>query len=92
MDAADETWVAVADFGFGGGEAEAAEALLRSESIPCYLRNANVQRLHWHLRDSKGGGAALMVPASFADQAREILNSRVSDADLERQAERAKGE
>ncbi len=93
MDAADETWVAITDFVWGGGEAEAAAALLRSESIPCYLKNDDVLRhLEWPLRDTTYGNLTLMVPASFAHQAREILNSRVSEAELEAQAEKSESE
>ena len=85
-----EEWVSIADYAWGNAaEAPLAEALLRSEAIPCYMKNENVMRIEPPLSDAWGGGLNLMVPASFADQAREILNSRISEAELEAQAEKS---
>jgi hypothetical protein len=65
--------------------AKIAEGLLRSESIPCYLRNESAfpTGAFWMENSSL---LRLMVPNSYAEQARELLRSRVTDGDLEGQA------
>ena len=64
-------------------EAKLAEALLKAESIPCYVGNQYLQREEWAYE------LQLMAPAAVADQAREILAAKVSDEDLAAQAESA---
>jgi hypothetical protein len=82
--------VAVATF-LWAAEAKVAEALLRSESIPCSLRDENILRLNWGATVAFGG-LRLMVPAEFAEQAREILGAQVSEQELEAETESAKTE
>jgi|RhiMethySRZTD1v2_1073278.scaffolds.fasta_scaffold1605814_2 hypothetical protein len=83
----DNTPVEVAAFGWIE-EAQLAEGLLRSLSIPCFIKNENVLRIDprmWMLE----GGLSLMVAACDVERAREILATRVSDDDLAAQAEAA---
>lgn len=82
--------VTVATF-LWAGEAKLAEGLLRSESVPCFLRDENMLRMHWDWTNALGG-LRLVVPAAFAEQAKEILDSRVSRQELEAQAESASAE
>ena len=63
-------------------EADLARALLESAAIPCYLENEFAGKT---LRASDG--FRLFVPAALLDNAREILNSPVSDEELIAQAE-----
>ena len=70
------------------GQAQLAEGLLRSESIPCFLQNENTLRMDW-LWTNGAGGLRLMVPSSAAERAREILAAPVSEAELEKEAEAA---
>jgi hypothetical protein len=58
-------------------EADLARALLESAAIPCYLENEFAGKT---LRVSDG--FRLFVPATLLDNAREILNSPVSDEEL----------
>ena len=71
-------------------EALQAEGLLRSESIPCFLKNENILRIDPLVWMNRLGGLCLMVAESDVDRAREILNARVSDEDFSAQAEAAK--
>ena len=71
-------------------EALQAEGLLRSESIPCFLKNENILRIDPLVWMNRPGGLCLMVAESDAERAREILDARVSDEDLSAQAEAAK--
>jgi hypothetical protein len=82
--------VAVATFTWAG-EAKLAEALLRSESIPCFLRDEHTIQMNWCWGNALGG-LRLMVPAEFAERAREILGAQVSEQELEAQAESAETE
>jgi hypothetical protein len=66
-------------------DAKFARAELEGEDIPCFLDNERTLDIDWFLANVLGG-YRLFVPASFAEQARAILDSRVSDADLEAQA------
>ena len=70
-------------------DAKFARAQLEGEDIPCFLDNERTLDIDWFLATMMGG-YRLLVPASFADRAREILESRVSDADLEAQAAAAR--
>jgi hypothetical protein len=64
-------------------EANLGRALLRDGGIPAYLENELTSV--W-----KGtGGLRLMVPGSLLEQAKEILEARISDEDLLAQAEAA---
>jgi hypothetical protein len=60
-------------------EFEAAAALLRSASISCHQGNRIGRRIELEL--------PLMVPAAFAEEALEILRTRISDEDLDALAE-----
>ncbi|HEY1340167.1 MAG TPA: DUF2007 domain-containing protein [Bryobacteraceae bacterium] len=70
-------------------EAKIARAELEAEGIPCYLGNERTLDVDWFLVNVLGG-YRLLVPAAFLEQARAILDSRVSDAELTAQAEAAK--
>lgn len=59
-------------------EGKLARAMLSSAEIPSYLED---------LRSSLGAAMRLFVPAGFLEQAREILDSELSDEELARQAE-----
>ena len=63
-------------------EADLAKELLGSAAIPCYLENEFAGKT---LRVSDG--FRLFVPATLVENAREILNSPVSDEELIAQAE-----
>lgn len=65
-------------------EANLGRALLRSADIPASLDNELTAK--W---TGAGGGLRLMVPTSFVKQAKEILESQVSEEDLVAQAEAA---
>ena len=64
-------------------EANLGRALLRSADIPAYLEN--------ELSPMRTGaeGLRLLVPASFVEQAEEVLGSQISDEELLAQAEAA---
>jgi hypothetical protein len=64
-------------------EADLAKELLGSAAIPCYLENEFAGRT---LRGADGF-LRLFVPATLLENAREILNSPVSDEELTAQAE-----
>ncbi len=72
--------VLIATFGFPE-EANMARGLLQSASIPSQIRN--------ELAAVGGFEASLLVPASFEEQAIEILESQISDEELAAQAEAA---
>ncbi len=62
-------------------EFEVAAALLRSASISCHQGNRIGRRIELEL--------PLMVPAAFAEEALELLRSRISEEDLDAFAETA---
>ena len=64
-------------------EAALGRALLRSADIPVYLENELTSS--W----TGIGGLRLMVPRSVFEQAKEILETRISDDELAAQAEAA---
>ena len=64
-------------------EAALGRALLRSAEIPAYLENELTSA--W----TGIGGLRLMVPKSVFEQAKEILETRISDDELAAQAEAA---
>ena len=64
-------------------EADLARTLLQSADIPTYLENESSMGM------TGAGGLRLMVPASFAKQAEEILETQISEEDLAAQAEAA---
>jgi hypothetical protein len=78
-DAVDEM-VLIATFGYPE-EANMARGLLESASIPSQIKN--------ELAAVGGFEASLLVPASFEEQAIEILESQISDEELAAQAEAA---
>jgi hypothetical protein len=61
--------------------AELAKLKLESESIPCFLQDANMVGIAWQYSFAVGG-VRLKVPEEFATNAKEILNEDCS-ADLE---------
>jgi hypothetical protein len=63
-------------------EADLARALLESAAIPCYLENEFAGKT-----SRVSDGFRLFVPATLLENAREILNSPVSDEELIAQAE-----
>jgi hypothetical protein len=77
--------VSVATFIFPD-EAKLARALLESASIPAYLENEHTLAANWMLTNAIGG-LHLLVPSTLAEDAREVLRSKVSDKDLAAQAE-----
>ena len=70
-------------------DAKFARAQLEGENIPCFLDNERTLDIDWFLATMMGG-YRLLVPASFAERASAILDSRVSDAELEAQAAAAR--
>jgi hypothetical protein len=66
-------------------DAKFARAQLEAEDIPCYMGNERTLDVDWFLINVIGG-YKLSVPAADAERARAILDSRVSDAELEAQA------
>lgn len=70
------------------GDARLARALLKSAEIPCYVENDAA--LPGNLISNPGlGGFRLSVPPSWLEQAREVLDTRISDEELAAQAEAA---
>jgi pimeloyl-ACP methyl ester carboxylesterase len=69
--------VAVAVYTFPA-DARIARALIRAQKIPCYIENEHVAST---LAASIGLGLRVMVPANFANQARELLDDMVTDAE-----------
>ena len=66
-------------------DAKFARAELEAEDIPCYMGNERTLDVDWFLTNVLGG-YKLSVPAAYVERAREILDSRVSDEELEAQA------
>jgi hypothetical protein len=77
---AGDEMVLIATFGYPE-EANMARGLLESAAIPSQIRNA--------LAAVGGFEASLMVPAAFEEQAREVLETEISDEELAAQAEAA---
>lgn len=73
----------VADTFISSEEAALGRALLRSADIPAYLENELTSA--W----TGIGGLRLMVPRSRFEEAKEILETRISDDELAAQAEAA---
>jgi hypothetical protein len=80
----DESMSLVATFAFEH-DAHLAQALLESAGIPTYLRNENVNRLNVAYAMSERGWE-LYAPAAAAEEARNLLDSRVSAAQLDADA------
>jgi hypothetical protein len=69
-------------------DARLARALLKTAEIPSYL--ANDPALPGNMISSPGlGGFRLSVPPSWLEQAREVLETQISDEELAAQAEAA---
>ena len=64
-------------------EANLGRGLLQSADIPAFLENELTSA--W----TGAGGLRVMVPASYLEQAKEILEAQISDEDLLAQAEAA---
>lgn len=77
-----DDWVVVARF-LKRDDPDLARSVLESADIPVRLME------EFGSAYALVGGLRLMVPASFAEQAKEILGARVSDEDLLAQAEAA---
>jgi hypothetical protein len=71
-----ETFLSLEEAGLG-------RALLRSAEIPAYLENELTSYA------TGAGGLRLMVPPAYLEQAKEILESEISDEELLAQAEAA---
>ena len=78
----DEELVLVETF-LSAEDANLGRALLRIAEIPAYLENELTSG--W----TGAGGLRLMVPTSLLEQAKEILDARISDEELIAQAEAA---
>jgi hypothetical protein len=76
----DRDLVPITTFAFSNDDAKFARALLRDAGIPSFPGKEHGLGL---------GGLQLMVPASLAEQARQILETRISDDELAAQAEAA---
>ncbi|HEV2200327.1 MAG TPA: hypothetical protein VGR73_10945 [Bryobacteraceae bacterium] len=77
-----EDWALVATF-LRLDDADLARSVLESADVPVRMME------EFGSAYALVGGLHLMVPASFAEQAQEILGARVSDEDLLAQAEAA---
>lgn len=62
-------------------EAEIAKSLLTSNGVPCILAHDNAGAMHPQL--DLANGIRLMVPASFAEQGRELLEEARAEAEAE---------
>ncbi len=71
-------------------EAKFARAELEAENIYCFLDNERTLDVDWFLSNLLGG-YRLLVPASQVERARAILDSHVSEEELDAQAEAAGG-
>jgi hypothetical protein len=80
---ADHEELVVVDTFVSSEEAALGRALLRSAEIPAYLENELTST--W----TGIGGLRLMVPRSRCEEAKEILETRISDDELAAQAEAA---
>ena len=80
---ADHEELVVVDTFVSSEEAALGRALLRSADIPAYLDNELTST--W----TGIGGLRLMVPSSRCEEAKEILETRISDDELAAQAEAA---
>ncbi|HEV8040430.1 MAG TPA: DUF2007 domain-containing protein [Bryobacteraceae bacterium] len=78
----DEELVLVETF-LSAEDANLGRALLHSAEIPAYLENELSSA--W----TGAGGLRLMVPTSFLEQAKEVLEARISEEELIAQAEAA---
>jgi len=75
-----------------GAEAMAAHGLLKSAGIPSFLKSSMPSMKHpdWTDWAHEGEfGNLLIVPRQFLADARELLSSQVSEADLMQAAESA---
>jgi hypothetical protein len=69
-------------------DARMALALLKAAEIPCYLDNGDPSMASW--MGSPGFGQfRLSVPPDALEQAREVLDTQISDEELAAQAEAA---
>jgi hypothetical protein len=69
-------------------DARMARELLKSAEIPCYLQNDDPLAGNW-IGGAGQGAFRLSVPPEWLEQAREILETEISDEELAAQAEAA---
>lgn len=68
-------------------DAQLAKALLAAAGIPVYLRNETVNRLDPWVYAASEAGFQIYVPAAAEEEARELLESQVSEKSLEAQSQ-----
>ena len=66
-----------------------AKELLKSAGIPAFVKSSHPSTRYLDWTNPDGFGDLLMVPRSFLAEAREILDSKISDGELAAQAESA---
>jgi hypothetical protein len=69
-------------------DARMARELLKAAEIPCYLQNDDPLAANW-IGGAGQGAFRLSVPPEWLEQAREILETEISDEELAAQAEAA---
>jgi hypothetical protein len=69
-------------------DARMARALLKASEIPCYLENNDPAAGNW-ISTPGLGTFRLSVPPAWLEQAREVLDTPISDEELAAQAEAA---
>jgi hypothetical protein len=83
----DEEMVEVATF-TDVDDARMARALLKAAEIPCWLENEDSLAMGW-IGTPGFGKFRLSVPPDCLEQAREVLETQISDEELAAQAEAA---
>jgi hypothetical protein len=83
-----EDLVAVAVFTFPD-EARMARSMLDSAGIPAYFENEHIGTIYGGVIQMLDGGLRLLVSASRLEEAREVLDTPVSEESLTQQAEAA---
>jgi hypothetical protein len=82
----EEALVPVAVFTFPD-EARMARSMLDSAGIPAFLEHEHMGTMYAGVIQMIDGGLPLLVPASRLEEAREVLNTPISEASLNEQAE-----
>lgn len=82
----EDALVPVAVFTFPD-EARMARSMLDSAGIPAFIENEHIGTIYAGVIQMIDGGLPLLVPASRLEEAREILNTPVSEGSLNEQAE-----
>jgi hypothetical protein len=73
-------------------EARMARSMLDSAGIPAYLENEHIGTIYGGAIQMLDGGLRLLVPASRLVEAREVLDTPISEESLNQQAEAAEPE